>query len=98
MKFRLQKPPVCEIVVCIITRPYLNAFRRGRVGTGPYAEGSNRMAYKITDACTNCGACEAECPFEAIQEKGGARWIDPDICSSCGTCADSCPVGAIEAD
>ena len=26
------------------------------------------MAIKITDACINCGACEPECPVEAIYE------------------------------
>lgn len=56
------------------------------------------MAYKINDECTNCGACEAECPMEAISEKDGIRWIDPDACTSCGACADVCPVDAILAD
>ncbi|ADK81986.1 MULTISPECIES: 4Fe-4S binding protein [Sediminispirochaeta] len=56
------------------------------------------MAYKITDDCTNCGACEAECPVEAISEKDDHRWIDPDQCTSCGTCAEVCPVEAILAD
>lgn len=56
------------------------------------------MAYKITDGCTNCGVCEAECPVEAISEKDDKRFIDPDLCTSCGVCADSCPVDAIEAD
>ena len=37
------------------------------------------MAFKITDDCIACGACEAECPVGAI---------------SCGACADVCPVGA----
>jgi len=31
------------------------------------------MAIKITDACINCGACEPECPNNAIYE-GGASW------------------------
>ena len=56
------------------------------------------MAYKVTDACVNCGACESECPVQAISEKGGARWIDPAKCSSCGSCADTCPTEAIVAD
>ncbi len=55
------------------------------------------MAYKVTDECTNCGACEPECPVEAISEKDDMRYIDPDLCTSCGVCAEVCPVDAIEA-
>ncbi|GHU23255.1 4Fe-4S ferredoxin [Spirochaetia bacterium] len=53
------------------------------------------MAYKISDACINCGACESECPAEAISEENGARWIDPGKCVSCGVCVSACPVEAI---
>lgn len=31
------------------------------------------MAIMITDACINCGACEPECPNNAIYE-GGVDW------------------------
>ncbi|WP_129019619.1 4Fe-4S dicluster domain-containing protein [Edaphocola flava] len=31
------------------------------------------MAIKITDECINCGACEPECPNNAIYE-GGIEW------------------------
>jgi ferredoxin len=31
------------------------------------------MAYKITEECINCGACEPECPNSSIYE-GGAAW------------------------
>ena len=31
------------------------------------------MAIVITDECINCGACEPECPNNAIYE-GGAEW------------------------
>ncbi|OJW69877.1 MAG: ferredoxin [Candidatus Amoebophilus sp. 36-38] len=31
------------------------------------------MAIMITDVCINCGACEPECPNNAIYE-GGAAW------------------------
>jgi len=48
------------------------------------------MAYKITDACTNCGTCESECPVSAISEKDNARWIDPDICIDCGVSCTLC--------
>jgi ferredoxin len=53
------------------------------------------MAYKISDACVNCGACEAECSSNAISEKDGKRWIDPDKCVDCGGCTAACPVEAI---
>ena len=31
------------------------------------------MAIRITDECINCGACEPECPNNAIYE-GGSEW------------------------
>jgi ferredoxin len=53
------------------------------------------MAYKIGDACVNCGSCDSECPVDAISEKEGKRWIDAVKCQSCGACAGVCPVEAI---
>jgi len=54
------------------------------------------MAYKINDStCSNCGACESDCPAEAISEKNGKRWIDPAKCVDCGACSSACPVEAI---
>lgn len=32
------------------------------------------MAIQITSECINCGACEPECPNNAIYE-GGANWV-----------------------
>jgi NAD-dependent dihydropyrimidine dehydrogenase PreA subunit len=55
------------------------------------------MAYKVTDACVNCGACEPECPVQAISEKNGTRVIDPAKCIDCGACAAACPTEAIVA-
>ena len=52
------------------------------------------MAFKITDDCISCGACEAECPVGAIAEGDGTYEIDADACVSCGACADACPVAA----
>ena len=52
------------------------------------------MAFKITDECISCGACEAECPVGAIAEGDGKYEIDADACISCGACADACPVAA----
>ncbi len=52
------------------------------------------MAYKITDECIACGACEPECPVEAISEGDDIYIIDPDKCTDCGECAEVCPVDA----
>lgn len=35
------------------------------------------MAIKITEDCINCGACEPECPNNAIYE-GGVEWAISD--------------------
>ena len=53
------------------------------------------MAFKITDACVNCGTCAENCPVEAISEGDGIYVIDADVCVDCGTCVDNCPVEAI---
>ncbi|GAP39117.1 indolepyruvate ferredoxin oxidoreductase subunit alpha [Flexilinea flocculi] len=53
------------------------------------------MAYKINaDECIDCGACESECPENAISEADGHMEINPDLCIECGNCAEVCPVGA----
>lgn len=52
------------------------------------------MAYKITDACISCGACEPECPTNAISEGDGIFVVDPETCIDCGACAGVCPVEA----
>ena len=54
------------------------------------------MAYVIDkEECTNCAACEDECPVEAISEKDDVRWINPDECTDCASCVDICPVECI---
>ena len=59
------------------------------------------MAYKITDACTNCSACEAECPNGAISQGSDTYVIATDKCTECvafnqtPACAGVCPVSAI---
>lgn len=62
------------------------------------------MAYKITDECISCGACEPECPNEAISEGDVIYIIDPDRCTECvgfydePQCAAVCPVDACVPD
>ena len=56
------------------------------------------MAYKITDECISCGACEAECKNQAISEGETIYVIDPDKCTECvgffesSKCAEICPI------
>lgn len=57
------------------------------------------MAYKIkASQCTNCTACEAECPNVAISEKNGTYVINPKKCTECighfdsPQCVAVCPV------
>lgn len=52
------------------------------------------MAYKITDACMACGACQANCPADAIKE-GDIYVIDQEACMECGACQANCPADAI---
>ncbi len=52
------------------------------------------MAYKISDDCISCGACEAECPVSCISEGEDKYIIDGDACIDCGSCASVCPVEA----
>ena len=62
------------------------------------------MAYKITDECISCGACEAECPNAAISEGETTYMIDAAKCTECvgshnsSQCADICPVDAPVSD
>ena len=53
------------------------------------------MAYVISDECLSCGACEPECPVNAISEGDAKYVIDADTCVECGTCAGVCPTEAI---
>ncbi len=57
------------------------------------------MAYQIiASLCTSCGACELECPNEAISMGNSVYVIDPDKCTECQgfhdepQCASVCPV------
>jgi ferredoxin len=62
------------------------------------------MAYKITEDCISCGACEPECPNQAIKEGDTMYVIDPAKCTECvgsypsSKCAEVCPVDASKAN
>ena len=56
------------------------------------------MATMITDDCINCGACEPECPNQAIREGDESFVINPNLCTECvgfygaEMCQEVCPV------
>ena len=56
------------------------------------------MATIITEQCINCGACETECPTQAISEGSEIYTIEPELCCECVgffdelACAAVCPV------
>lgn len=56
------------------------------------------MAYMITEECINCGACEPECPNQAIKAGDDIYVIDPEKCTECvgyydePQCASVCPL------
>ncbi|MEE8353287.1 MAG: YfhL family 4Fe-4S dicluster ferredoxin [Dehalococcoidales bacterium] len=62
------------------------------------------MSYYITDDCISCGACEPECPNQAITEGDIIYIIDPERCTECvgsfesSRCAEVCPVDACYPD
>ncbi len=62
------------------------------------------MATMITEVCINCGACEPECPNDAISEGDEIYVIDPQRCTECvghfaeEQCAAVCPVACCVPD
>ena len=62
------------------------------------------MATMITSECINCGACEPECPNNAISQGEELYVIDPLLCTECvgfhdyEACAAVCPVDCCVTD
>lgn len=62
------------------------------------------MAYMINEECISCGACEPECPNQAISAGDERYEIDTDKCTECvghfdeSQCAAVCPVEACVPD
>jgi ferredoxin len=56
------------------------------------------MSTFINEDCINCGACEPECPNNAISEGDDIYEIDPSLCTECvgfhgdEACQSVCPV------
>jgi ferredoxin len=66
-----------------------------------FSGGTQIMAMTITDECISCGACEPECPTEAIFEGDVIYEIEPEKCVECegyfdtNQCVEVCPVDCI---
>ncbi|MBI4284512.1 MAG: YfhL family 4Fe-4S dicluster ferredoxin [Chloroflexi bacterium] len=62
------------------------------------------MSYIIHEECISCGACEPECPNQAIREGETIYIIDPERCAECvgshrsSRCSEVCPVDAPHPD
>jgi ferredoxin len=62
------------------------------------------MALYITEECTSCGACEPECPNQAITEGESVYVVNADLCTECvghfaeSQCVAVCPVACIVED
>jgi ferredoxin len=60
--------------------------------------GQPGMKIEIGDDCTNCAACEEECPAEAIRRGDGVYVVNIEVCTFCRgeyeapRCIEICPV------
>ncbi|WP_025717972.1 4Fe-4S binding protein [Paenibacillus sp. 1-18] len=59
------------------------------------------MSVRITESCVTCGACEWECPNEAIKPGSLRPVVDLNVCTECygffgeSQCIVVCPADAI---
>lgn len=62
------------------------------------------MALLISEDCANCGACEVDCPNDAISDGDEHYLIDFERCTECvgfhdePQCVSLCPIGCIAPD
>jgi len=51
---------------------------------------------RITDACTDCGACTRACRYDVLSPRQVARRRPGLSCTLCGDCLASCRHGALQ--
>jgi Pyruvate/2-oxoacid:ferredoxin oxidoreductase delta subunit len=56
---------------------------------------SNYHAVVDGALCSECAACHARCPMQALAADQGATAVDLDRCIGCGACASACPESAV---
>lgn len=95
-----------------LDHPNLRIHRRATIESvsghpGDFQVAITRLPNIVTDACVNCGRCEAVCPVESSEPGVKAiftefydgrvvRTVDLDTCTFCGACAAVCPVDGID--
>jgi Pyruvate/2-oxoacid:ferredoxin oxidoreductase delta subunit len=52
------------------------------------------VTYRVTAACTACGACLLTCPEHAIVPSLPLQ-VRADRCTACGECVEVCPADAL---
>ena len=64
----------------------------------------NNVSVTITERCVSCGACEWECPNDAISPGAIRPVVEKDRCTECygffgeSQCIVVCPVSAIKVE
>jgi NAD-dependent dihydropyrimidine dehydrogenase PreA subunit len=51
---------------------------------------------RISDSCTDCGACTPACRFDALYPEDVLNRKPGEACTLCGDCLSNCPTGSLE--
>ena len=51
---------------------------------------------RISDACSDCGACTPACRYDALYPEDVKRRRPGEACTLCGDCLSNCPSGSLE--
>ena len=51
---------------------------------------------KISDGCTDCGACTPACRYDALYPEDVLNRVPGEACTLCGDCVTNCPTGSLQ--
>jgi NAD-dependent dihydropyrimidine dehydrogenase PreA subunit len=51
---------------------------------------------KISDGCTDCGACTPACRYDALYPQDVLNRVPGEACTLCGDCVTNCPTGSLQ--
>lgn len=51
---------------------------------------------RISNTCTDCGACTSACRFDALYPEDVLRRVPGEACTLCGDCLSHCPTSSLE--